>query len=70
MVVQAVVDHDYIFGGICVGCSGSVHDTRIFASSMAFHRITQGELLSDSRPRSIYLCQQISVCIIGDSDII
>lgn len=66
MVVQAVVDHEYLFRDICVGWPGSVHDARIFANSLLFQRITQDGLLSNGSPLTASGCQ-IPVCIIGDS---
>ena len=45
MLVQAVVDHDYLFIDFCVGWPGSVHDARVIASSTLFKKATSGELL-------------------------
>ena len=65
MVVQAVVDHDYLFRDICVGWPGSVHDARIFINSHIYKRITQDNILA-GRERTLSGCQ-VPVCIIGDS---
>ena len=45
MIVQAVVDHDYLFSDICVGWPGSVHDARIFVNSSIYKRITEDKLI-------------------------
>ena len=66
MVVQAIVDHDYIFRDICVGWPGSVHDARIFANSLIYKRITEDHILSDGECRTIHGCE-IPINIIGDS---
>ena len=43
MVVQAVVDLDYLLRDIhvCVGWPGSVYDARIFVISSIYKRITE-----------------------------
>ena len=66
MVVQAIVDHEYIFRDICVGWPGSVHDARIFTNSKIFRQITQDRLLADGGTRTILGCQ-VPTYIIGDS---
>ena len=66
MVVQAVVDHDYLFRDICVGWPGSVHDARIFVNSSIYKRITEDKLIESTGFRTI-LGQHITPCIIGDS---
>ena len=40
MIVQAIVDHDYLFRDICVGWPGSVHDARVFTNSLIYKQIT------------------------------
>ena len=37
IVVQAIVDHEYLFRNICVGWPGSIHDARIFSNSNIFN---------------------------------
>ena len=36
MVIQAVVDHEYLFWDIYVGWAGSVHDASLFANSLIY----------------------------------
>ena len=48
ILVQAVVDHEYLFRNINVGWPGSIHDARVFANSSLFadasaKRILQGD---------------------------
>lgn len=45
MLVQAVVDHDYLFRDLCVGWPGSVHDARVLVNSNLFKKVTSGEVL-------------------------
>ena len=40
VIVQVVVDHDYLFWDICVGWPGSIHDARVFASSGIYKKLT------------------------------
>ena len=65
MIVQAIVDHDYLFRDICVGWAGSVHDARVFANSLIYKKITQDGLLDNAGCREI-LDKQIPVCIRPD----
>ena len=45
MIVQAVVDHDCLFRNVCVGWLGSVHDARVFANSLLYHKVINKQLL-------------------------
>ena len=66
MLVQAIVDADYIFRDICVGWPGSVHDARVFANSKIYERITEENLLANEQTRVFHGCR-IPVFIVGDS---
>lgn len=66
IVIQAVVDHQYIFRDICVGWAGSVDDARILVNSSIYRRITEDKILQEVGFRTI--CgKKIPVHIIGDS---
>lgn len=65
VILQAVVDHAYLFHDICVGWPGSVHDARVFANSAVYRKATQGLILNGN---SITISQQsVSVYLVGDS---
>ena len=66
MIVQAIVDHEYIFRDICIGWPGSVHDARVFINSLIFKLITEDHILDNEQCRTIEGCE-VPVCIIGDS---
>ncbi|XP_065903783.1 uncharacterized protein [Dysidea avara] len=40
VVLQAIVDSNYLFRDVCVGWPGSVHDARVFANSGIFSKLT------------------------------
>ena len=65
MIVQAIVDHNYLFRDICVGWPGSVHDARVFVNSAIYKKITEENILGGmDRTMDAY---QVPVCIVGDS---
>ena len=66
MIVQAVVDHEYLFRDICVGWPGSVHDARVFVNLQIYKKITEDCILGSEPCRTI-LGKQIPLCIVGDS---
>ena len=45
MLLQAVVDHNYLFTDVCVGWPGSVHDARVLANSSLYQKASQGRVL-------------------------
>ena len=45
VIVQAVVDHEYLFCDICVGWPGNVHDAQVLASSSLYRKATNGDIL-------------------------
>lgn len=40
VILQAVVDHDYLFRDVMVGWLGSVHDARVLANSKIYFKAT------------------------------
>ena len=65
MLVQAVVDHDYLFRDLCVGWPGSVHDARVLANSTLFKKATSGEPLQGEEVQ--IAGQALRMYLIGDS---
>ena len=45
ILVQAAVDHNYLFTNVCVGWPGSVHDARVLANSSIYRKASQKEIL-------------------------
>ena len=65
MIVQAVVDHNYLLRNICVGWPGSVHDARVFANSLLYHKVINRQLLQGSSLR--FGSHEIPTLLVGDS---
>ena len=65
ILVQAVVDHNYLFRDINIGWPGSVHDARVFANSALYRKATQGLILNGD---SVTICHQsVPTFLVGDS---
>ena len=45
IVLQAIVDHNYLFTDVYVGWPGSVHDARVLANSSVYEKRNDGKLL-------------------------
>ena len=65
VILQAVVDHQYLFRDINVGWPGSVHDARVLAHSALFRKAEEGTILN-GQSKQIEGCT-IPVFLIGDS---
>lgn len=65
IVLQAVVDHDYLFRDTYVGWPGSVHDARILANSTLFRKASSGGMLQGDTVH-IHGCD-VPIFLIGDS---
>lgn len=65
ILVQAVIDHDYLFRDLCVGWPGSIHDARVLANSTLFKKVTSGEVLQDEEVQ--IQGQTLRTYLIGDS---
>ena len=65
IILQAVVDHEYLFRDVMVGWPGSVHDARVLVNSQLYHRIQNKELLTTSS-RTL-LGKDIRPFLVGDS---
>lgn len=65
ILIQAVVDSDYLFRDINVGWPGSVHDARVFCNSELYHKVYNGTLLQ-GHSRSINGVD-VPVFLVGDA---
>ena len=65
MLIQAVVDHNYLFRDLCIGWPGSVHDARVLANSALYKKVTGGELLQGEEIQ--LQGQTLGTFVIGDS---
>jgi hypothetical protein len=65
IIMQAVVDSNYLFRDIIVGWPGSVHDARVLANSEIFKKANNNLLFSRIDHKEIY-DQEIPPLILGD----
>lgn len=65
IIVQAVVDHNYLFRNVYSGWPGSVHDARVLANSLLYSKANSGEILHGNSV--IIMGRQIPVFLVGDS---
>ena len=65
VILQGVVDHDYLFRNINVGWPGSVHDARVLANFELYWQATQGEILNGEH--LVIHRQDVPIFLVGDS---
>ena len=65
IIVQAVVDHNYLFTDLCIGWPGSVHDARVLANSGIYKKYNNKEILQGEE-LCINGCE-IPAFLVGDS---
>ena len=65
VILQAVVDHNYLFRDVCVGWPGGIHHARVLSNSGLYHKITNKVLLT-TNSRNI-LGSQVYPFLLGDS---
>ena len=65
IIVQGVVDHNYLFRNVYCGWPGSMHDAQVLVNSALYRKATSGELLQGNT--LTVLSQEIPVFLVGDS---
>ena len=65
MLLQAVVDHTYLFTDVCVGWPGSVHDARVLANSSLYKKVSQRKILCGENVKVSGI--DIPLFVVGDS---
>jgi hypothetical protein len=65
VILQAVVDHNYMFTDVVVGWPGSVHDSRVLAHSQLYQKASNKQILQ-SCSRTV-MGREIMPFLIGDS---
>ena len=65
VILQAVIDHQYLFRDVYIGWPGSVHDARVFANSSLFKKAENGLILK-GESMAVGRCN-VPVFVIGDS---
>lgn len=61
VIVQAVVDHNFLFTDLNIGWPGSVHDARVLANSALYHKCNSHEALQGD------INCRIPIFLVGDS---
>ena len=64
VIVQAVVDHNCLFRNLCVGWPGSVHDARVFANSVLYRKVSDGEILQGNSLQ--FRGSEIPILLVGE----
>ena len=65
ILVQAVVDHNYLFTDLYIGWPGSVHDARVLANSGVYQKANNKEILQGDS--MLVNDQDIPIFLVGDS---
>ena len=65
IIIQAVVDHNYIFRDVCIGRPGSVHDARVLANSTLYEKATSQKILNGHVKQM--MGHDIPAVLVGDS---
>ena len=65
MLIQGLVDENYLFLDVCVGWAGSVHDARILAHSALYKGIERSQILPNKT--KCISSVHVPLYMIGDS---
>lgn len=67
IILQALVDANYLFLDICVGWPGKVHDARLFRNSSLYTALSSGAFMPDSSVIRMIDDVRVPPLILGDS---
>lgn len=67
IILQALVDANYLFLDICVGWPGKVHDARVFRNSSLYTSVCSGAFIPDTTVYQMISGVRVPPLILGDS---